>query len=113
MKRDMGMVRSLLLKIESQSVDDIFRTENQDECYHLRIMREGGLVDGWVEDDGVDGLTAEITSITWKGHELLDAIRNEGIWEKIKALGKTKGVEMTVDAIFALARQVLARKFCG
>jgi len=113
MKRDMDIVRNLLLKIEALDADDIYYTEDQDECYNLRIMKDSGLVDGWVEDDGVEGLTAEITSMTWKGHELLDAIRNEGVWEKVKALCKKKGVEMTVDVIFAFAGQVLVRMIGG
>ena len=83
MKRNMNKVRELLIKIEETGVDDTYYTDDQEECYHLRIMKDGGLVEGWVADDGVDGMTAEITRMTWKGHEFLDAIRDDGVWEKV------------------------------
>jgi len=36
------------------------------------------------------------------GHDLLDTMRSTRIWEKIKATAKTKGIELTFDAIKAL-----------
>ena len=71
-------------------------------------MKDGGLVDGWVEDDGVDGLTAEIKSMTWKGHDFLEAVRSEGVWEKVKAHFKDKGVGMAIDTVIAVAGQVVS-----
>ena len=79
MRRNMDTVRSLLLKIEALGVDEHFYTDDQEECCHLQIMKEGSLIEGWVADDGVDGLTAEITRMTWKGHDFLESIRNDCI----------------------------------
>lgn len=108
MKRNMNKVRELLIKIEETGVDDTYYTDDQEECYHLRIMKDGGLVEGWVADDGVDGMTAEITRMTWKGHEFLDAIRDDGVWEKVKTHFKEKGVGMTIDAICTVAGNILS-----
>ena len=109
MKRDMDMVRSLLLKIEAEESGETYYTDDQDECYHLQIMIDGGLINGWVRDDGVDGFSAEIDRMTWKGHEFLEAIRNEGVWEKVKAHFKEKGVGMALDTIVAFAGHVIVQ----
>ena len=103
MKRDMDIVRLLLLRIESLSLGDTYYTDNQEECYHLKIMLDGKLVDGWVESDGVDGFTADISGLTWKGHEFLDTVRNDSVWDKVKQHFKENGVGMAIDTIVTVA----------
>ena len=108
MKRNMNKVRELLIKIEETGVDDTYYTDDQEECYHLRIMKDGGLVEGWVVDNGIDGYSSEISGLTWKGHEFLDAIRDDGVWEKVKTHFKEKGVGMTIDTICTVAGNILS-----
>ena len=40
--------------------------------------------------------------LTWDGHELLDSIRQTGMWDKIKAKAREKGLDLTFDAVKAL-----------
>ena len=42
-------------------------------------------------------------NLTWDGHEFLDAIRNEGTWNKIKAFVKEKSASLSFDVIKAVA----------
>ncbi|WP_090701935.1 DUF2513 domain-containing protein [Nitrosomonas aestuarii] len=43
-----------------------------------------------------------MTDLTWYGHELLDVIRNESIWNKTKSIFVDKGAAMT----FGLGKEV-------
>ena len=40
--------------------------------------------------------------LTMAGHDLLDTMRSESIWESIKSTAKAKGIELTFDAIKSL-----------
>jgi len=48
--------------------------------------------------------------MTSAGHELLDSIRNEGVWAKVKETFKSKGVAMTFDLVLHLAKKYAASK---
>jgi len=41
------------------------------------------------------------------GHDLLDTMRSAGMWETIKSTAKTKGIELTFDAVKALGALAL------
>jgi hypothetical protein len=41
--------------------------------------------------------------LTWGGHELLDAIRNDTIWNKTKESFLSKGLSMTFDLLKSVA----------
>jgi Hypothetical protein (DUF2513) len=45
--------------------------------------------------------------MTWKGHELLDSIRNEGVWSEVKKRFKEKSLDMTVDLVMKLAGKLM------
>ena len=93
MKRDMELVRQLLLFIEqNQEFDSVDSQEIQIDGYsegqigyHLKIMVDGGLLDAQ-DTTTYDSVSYDffIRSITWYGHEFLDAVRDEGVWDHTK-----------------------------
>lgn len=103
MKRDMNLIRLLLLSQEGEKIDLSGYTENQ-IIYHGALLIEAGLIDGKVQK-GVNGEPAGCICIklTWAGHDFLDAARNEGIWNKVMNGAKSKGISLT----FALAKEFL------
>ncbi|WP_081406283.1 MULTISPECIES: DUF2513 domain-containing protein [Acinetobacter] len=36
---------------------------------------------------------------TWDGHELLDTLRDQNVWNHIKEISKEKGVDITFESI--------------
>lgn len=48
--------------------------------------------------------------LTWSGHELLDAIREDGVWDKLNELAQVAGVGMTTDVVITLAKCVTQGK---
>ena len=104
MKRDMDLVRKILivcadhphghapqeLKIEGYSEEQI--------GYHVYLMMQAGLVKG-VDVSAMDSPSpeAQVCSVTWAGHEFLEASRDEGLWSKAKqAAGSTGGMVLDV-----------------
>lgn len=98
MKRDMDLVRKILIKMEKdwgyeyllQSGRKI-RIEGYPDSavhYHLRIMIEAGLITS-VFPEGDSNVNSTYIQyppeiITWEGQEFLEAIREERTWEKLK-----------------------------
>lgn len=109
MKRDMNLVRQLVLAIEASPsgfaprdlvVDGYTREEIG---YHLYIMLEAGLVRGAdVTVHGAKSPEAIATSLTWAGHEFADAARNEDLWAKAMKLTKEKAGSVTIDLLMKL-----------
>ena len=98
MKRDMDLVRKILIKMEKdwgyeyllQAGREIEIEGYSDSAvhYHLRIMIEAGLITSIFPEGDCHINSTYIQYppeiITWEGQEFLEAIREEGTWEKIK-----------------------------
>lgn len=99
MKRDMDLVRAILLTLEAQGIATfekessvLYRLSTQFPALvqneirlidHFRLLEEGGFITS-DHDDPHDELFIENSRLTWQGHELLADIRDEGMWKKIK-----------------------------
>ena len=99
MKRDMDLVRAILLMLEEQGIASfekessvLYRlsthfpalVQNESRLIdHFRLLEEGGFITS-DHDDPHDELFIENSQLTWQGHELLADIRDEGMWKKIK-----------------------------
>jgi hypothetical protein len=112
MKRDIELIRKMLLEIESR--DNVFMPSDdpadyQVIAYHLLQLQEGGLIAGI---DAIERPSGEQIvqvkaqpRLTWAGHEFVDAVRNETLWkETTEKVGSELG---TVS--FAVLTQLLAQ----
>lgn len=96
MKRDLKLVRRILLAVEGapETPDDAQASlpEVSDALlqYHLRIMKSHGLI--YASNNGSDefGDSWEVEGLTWEGCELLEKIRDETTWDKALTLAKDK-----------------------
>ena len=74
---------------------------------HLEMLVDNGYVEGLNLGRSADGhsFTINLASprLTMAGHDLLDTMRSEPLWDKIKSTAKTKGLELTFDTIKGLA----------
>lgn len=134
MKRDWDLLRHFLIEIEEEK--DVFsdfpnppewgsKTEEeyhqQYEKYekfttrffgHLELLIDNGYIDGIHVSRGLDGhISCGTTSprLTMRGHDLLDTMRSSPVWESIKTTARSKGIELTFDAIKALGAMAIAR----
>lgn len=114
-RRDMDLVRSILLKIDEApqpiSLTDLMGGEQtEDEInrwdYHVRMLVEqAGFLSG--EDAWTyDGPDWSELNLTWAGHEFLDTIRNPEIWKQTKA-GAAKAGGWTLKTLADIASAII------
>ena len=89
MQRNMDLVRMILLRMEADSSgrapqDLGIKSYPPDEIgYHAHIMMQEGLIDGFKTESHPEAIPI---SLTWKGHEFLDLVRDQERWNKAKAV---------------------------
>lgn len=100
MKRDMDLVRKILMALEDNPTG-YFKDEmtidgytEEDVGYHCYLLLQAGLVGGYdINTLGCSSPSAVASHLTWMGHEFLDASRESSRWEKAKGIaGKVGGV---------------------
>ena len=104
MKRDMDLVRKILMVCEEQEHGrvsgelQIDGFSDEQIGYHAFLMIEAGLAHGFDQSGAGDpSPQGRIISLTWEGHEFLEASRNEGLWNKAKqAAGASGGMVLGV-----------------
>ena len=86
MKRDMELVRAILLKMEAHPYGYApggFTIAGYDQDvigHHAWLMQDGRLVTAEVTTSfGDKSPIATPVTITWEGHEFLDAVRNDWV----------------------------------
>lgn len=81
--------------------------------HHIRLLKEGGLIHAIEASHSLHASTAWIPhSLTWKGHDFLDLIRDESTWNTIRTVqSRLEGdlpTELIVDLATTLLRDRLA-----
>ena len=114
MKRDMDLVRELLIKISDDNLSEI-DTNDDATKYHLEILQQKNYIVGVSIQQQVGGgvyCSIESARLTWDGNEFLETIKSVKIWDKIKKTLNEKGVGLTIDAI-KLAASVVIKSMIG
>jgi len=120
MKRDMDLIRELLLKLESLPAERgaVFHIAPDDVevavsgydgdqiAYHLSLIREAGFIES-PGSQPMDGIT--FSRLSWDGHDFLDAIRDPEIWAKTKR-GALAAGGFTFDLLKDLARGYIKKQ---
>ena len=132
MKRDWDLIRKQLIDVEEEKElftelpqEPIWGDQNEDTyiaqlkeykalesriCGHFELLINNGYIEGLRVKRSADGsfcYSLHSPRLTMAGHDLLDTMRSSKIWDKIKTTAKTKGIELTFDAIKALSAFVL------
>jgi hypothetical protein len=108
MKRDMNLIRLLLLETEGEDPKPDLSAYTDAQCnYHSVLLIEAGLVDGKIIPNGTSiPPTTGILRLSWAGHEFLDAARNDTIWHKAGERIKKSGVDVTLSLLQEILKQL-------
>ena len=71
------------MEVERPSDLGITNHSLEEVAYHVTMLVEDGFVKG-----NVAGEMPVISKLTWQGHEFLDDIRDQDIWDKTKERAK-------------------------
>jgi hypothetical protein len=106
MKRDLDLVRKILIAMSENErgpnikwSETIPGYEDAKIYHHAHLMAQGGLILATDVSGLSDLLPVAIpTSITWDGHEFLEASRDPTLWDKAKkhVIKPAGGVAMSV-----------------
>src|SRR4030042_5078552 len=106
MKRNLDLVRKLLLYFEEKPDDKVERCppiegySSLEIKYHLLLMDEAGLLRCEREVKST-GRTIYVLpmSLTWQGHEFLEAARNNDIWRRAKTIVYEKSGALSFEML--------------
>lgn len=107
MKRDMDLIRLLLLDTEGEEKPDLSQFSKEQLNYHKALLIEAGLVEGKVGygDDVIS--TVKIIRLTWQGHEFLSAARNNSVWNKAKEIISKTNSTITIPILIELLNTII------
>lgn len=118
MKRDMDLIRELLLKLEAfplgpaavfiiQPTSPEIAVPEYDPAmihYNLDLLYQAGFLNN--RANSRPGMGFAYTGLSWKGHEFLDSIRDPAIWRATKD-GAAKAGGFSVELLGALAKGLI------
>jgi hypothetical protein len=113
MKRDLDLVRQLMLQIEALPAAPPVQyrmSEIEDPVLlaHLEMLIEAGLVNGRISrSQGARGDVISVSGLTWQGHEWVEMVRSQSLWNEVKSAVLDGGGVLT----FELTRAVAAKIF--
>lgn len=106
MKRDMDLCRKILFAIEEQYVcTSIYNLKidgytTEEVAYHCKLLYEAELIKDCVVKHASNRIISfGVSRLTWEGHDFLDKIREDTLWNKTKGFIKDKTLPMTLDVI--------------
>ena len=116
MRREMELIRQLLLPIEDQGndlnawiEDAILDGWSKDQIsHHTWLLKDGGYIEA-IDLSSLDGSEWAPRCLTLRGHEFLDAVREKDVWVKTLELAKKGGVG-TFEAIKEIAVTLAKKK---
>jgi len=110
MKRDMDLVRLILLEIEKEYVSTAIYNLSVDGydmatvAYHCKILHEEGLIfDYKAQYAGDEIYMFGVGSLTWEGNDFLDKVRDDSQWKKVKDTIIKKGLPLILETIKTIA----------
>ena len=98
MKRDMDLVRSILLQVEERSgpsMEELLPADRSVEeleryAHHTRILIDAGFLTG-IDASSMDGPDWLDLQLSWPGHEFLSTLRDPTVWQRAKGVAEKAG----------------------
>ncbi len=107
MKRDMDLIRTIVLHVREQGREpnEVNGYHRQVLAYHCWLIFNAGLADGADASLGTD-LGAQLYTLTWSGQNFADAAANESLWrEAMKAIARTS-TSVSFDALMQILAEL-------
>ncbi|MDW8107709.1 MAG: DUF2513 domain-containing protein [Armatimonadota bacterium] len=113
MRRDMNLIRKLILELEDVLPErepnlNIEGYTEEQVRYHLYLLYDAGLVYGMEATAVPDSIPYIIpTRLSWRGHEFADNARDERHWKKtLQIMGERAG-SASFEVVTSLLTQIV------
>jgi hypothetical protein len=120
MKRDLDLVRDILIAVEAVPAAQTIRNSDiapEADPFvvseHIQLLESAGFLNAIISRELGNSRprTCVIQGLTWEGHEYLDAVRSPEIWTKTKQalakVGGSAGLEVIKQLASAIIKQQL------
>jgi hypothetical protein len=117
MKRDWDVIRLVLLEIEplpsrNRSVYvGNYATSPDEEILKLesiKLLLDAGFIEGLESNElGLGRIEFQNLSLKWRGHELLDTLREKSTFDQMKNVAKSKGIALSFETLKILFTAVV------
>lgn len=112
MKRDMELIRKILIKLEDDTNPKVWKTieiegkEQKEISYHIKLLSEEKMIEA--RDSGLEPLLLwQAKSLTTQGHDFLDSIRDRSIYTKMKENMGERLATMPLSLVSSVALELL------
>jgi hypothetical protein len=118
MKRDMDLIRRILLDVEEKAGSNPIKSFDlaipgyspEVVSHHVLLLQQAGLLTA-VNFSSSDGFDVRPKALTWDGHEFLASARNDTVWNKVKDQVKEKLTSVPFEVFKALLLKAAAAAF--
>lgn len=117
MIRNWEIIREILLRLESTNTPNANVNANsfdelpeQEVAYNMRLLSEAGYIEAIIKNStsGDGKIKAALARrLMNAGHDLLDTIRNESVWNKVKEKFASNGLDMTFDLVMRVGKKII------
>lgn len=110
----MDVVRAILIaaEISQPSIDGDYPVDVV--AYHVKIMDQAGLIHATHNPGGASGSRVSasycLMDLSWQGHELLSAMRDDSLWSKAKKVVMAEGKSWTIEVLKAWLIEMAKQK---
>jgi hypothetical protein len=117
MRRDIDLIRKILLEVEKQetisnSFDLALEGHTVKEVsYHVKLLSQAGYLEATYNPTRESPDNWKPVCLTWSGHEFLDAARDNTVWAKTKAKLGEKLPSVTFDIFKSLLTLTVKQQF--
>ena len=120
MKRNMDLCRLILFKIEDEYKSTALSNLQIDGydieiiAYHCDLLFEAGLIKSYKPTYASDKIYFfSVGALTWEGHDFLDKIRENTMWNRTKNRIKENALPMTLEVIKTIATSLINDQISG
>ncbi|WGE56090.1 DUF2513 domain-containing protein [Actinobacillus equuli subsp. equuli] len=107
----------MLLKLEAKTDSTSWLQSNEISgfdartvTYHYALLTEAGLIQS-LDISSMEDADYAAFSLTWQGHEFLNKIKNDTVWNKVKSTIQSKGIDLSLEAIKMVATNLISSMF--
>ncbi len=104
MKRDMELIRKILVAIEDSNqtqgyIPLQFESYTEDQIsYHVKLLADRGIISA-IDCSSKTSFVWRAKALTWDGHDYIEAIRDDARWQKVKDWIKNAEKILTIETM--------------
>lgn len=120
MERNWDCIRAILIALEDQPdtaglvrPDDLPAWNPETVSYNMLQLAHGGFIEA--RDQGKPGRALYCVAIrlTWEGHELLDRIRTDTAWKRVRKIAHDRSIDLSFEVVKSIATMCLQQMLGG